>query len=114
MIVCCDGLADLGGPAAGRLLILLDLRGTGDSAPPADESAYRVDRQGARLAALFPRGSVDVQPRAGHFPWPDDAAWFAARVERFLAAGVWGRGPDGVMRRGLVGRWFIKIGGMAD
>ncbi|MFG2990403.1 alpha/beta fold hydrolase [Streptomyces sp. NPDC048257] len=42
----------------------------------------------ARLATLFPRGSVDVQPRAGHFPWLDDAAWFAARVERFLAAGA--------------------------
>lgn len=42
----------------------------------------------ARLAALFPRGSVDVQPRAGHFPWLDDAAWFAARVERFLVAGA--------------------------
>ncbi|PWK66826.1 pimeloyl-ACP methyl ester carboxylesterase [Streptomyces sp. CG 926] len=42
----------------------------------------------ARLAALFPQGSVDVQPRAGHFPWLDDGAWFTARVERFLAAGA--------------------------
>uniref|UniRef100_A0AAU2JKQ3 Alpha/beta hydrolase n=1 Tax=Streptomyces sp. NBC_00049 TaxID=2903617 RepID=A0AAU2JKQ3_9ACTN len=42
----------------------------------------------ARIAALFPQGAVDVQPGAGHFPWLDDAAWFAARVERFLASGV--------------------------
>ncbi|WP_405941081.1 alpha/beta fold hydrolase [Streptomyces sp. NBC_00207] len=42
----------------------------------------------ARLAALFPAGSLDVQSGAGHFPWLDDAAWFAARVERFLASGT--------------------------
>ncbi|MBT2459448.1 alpha/beta fold hydrolase [Streptomyces sp. ISL-86] len=42
----------------------------------------------ARIAELFPRGAVDVQPGAGHFPWLDDAAWFAARLERFLATGA--------------------------
>ncbi|MGW0393689.1 alpha/beta fold hydrolase [Streptomyces sp. NPDC003042] len=42
----------------------------------------------ARIAALFARGAVDVQPAAGHFPWLDDADWFAGRVERFLASGV--------------------------
>ncbi|MFB0631497.1 alpha/beta fold hydrolase [Streptomyces sp. AB3(2024)] len=41
----------------------------------------------ARLAALFPHGAVDVQPGAGHFPWLDDPARFAERVERFLATG---------------------------
>ncbi|MFJ4777822.1 alpha/beta fold hydrolase [Streptomyces sp. NPDC088762] len=40
------------------------------------------------LAALFPRGVVDVQAGAGHFPWLDDPGWFAGRVERFLASGV--------------------------
>ncbi|QES51604.1 alpha/beta hydrolase [Streptomyces venezuelae] len=39
-----------------------------------------------RLAALFPNGTRDTQPGAGHFPWLDDPEWFAARVERFLAA----------------------------
>ncbi|WP_330334871.1 alpha/beta hydrolase [Streptomyces sp. NBC_00536] len=39
----------------------------------------------ARIAALFPYGVHDVQPGAAHFPWLDDAPWFAARVERFLA-----------------------------
>lgn len=40
-------LGDLGGlpTAAGRSLVLLDLRGTGQSETPADPSSYRVDRQ---------------------------------------------------------------------
>ncbi|MFD4247412.1 alpha/beta fold hydrolase [Streptomyces sp. NPDC058525] len=42
----------------------------------------------AGLAALFPRGVVDVQPGAGHFPWLDDGVWFAGRVEGFLADGA--------------------------
>ncbi|MGW6686372.1 alpha/beta fold hydrolase [Streptomyces sp. NPDC054961] len=42
----------------------------------------------ARLAALFPKGVVDVQRDGGHFPWLDDAPWFAARIERFLATGA--------------------------
>ncbi|MET8952780.1 alpha/beta fold hydrolase [Streptomyces sp. NPDC004393] len=35
---------DLGGLAARRRLVLLDLRGTGDSATPADPGTYRCDR----------------------------------------------------------------------
>lgn len=42
----------------------------------------------ARIAELFPRGAVDVQPGGGHFPWLDDEACFAARIEHFLATGV--------------------------
>lgn len=37
-------LGDLGGLAAHRQLVLLDLRGTGDSAVPADPATYRCDR----------------------------------------------------------------------
>ncbi|MGW7524394.1 alpha/beta fold hydrolase [Streptomyces sp. NPDC054783] len=37
-------LGNLGGLAAHRRLALLDLRGTGDSAPPADPATYRCDR----------------------------------------------------------------------
>lgn len=59
-LVCLPGgamrasryLGDLGGLSAGRRLILLDLRGTGDSARPADESTYRVDHQVADVEAL--------------------------------------------------------------
>ncbi|MEU9143319.1 hypothetical protein [Streptomyces sp. NPDC048349] len=42
----------------------------------------------ARLAALFPQGVLEVQPRARHFPWLDDPGWFAGRVERFLSTGA--------------------------
>ncbi len=45
-----------------------------------------------RLAALFPRGVVDVQPRACHFPWLDGPAWFAGRVERLLSGDLAGGG----------------------
>ncbi|MCX4776354.1 alpha/beta fold hydrolase [Streptomyces sp. NBC_01264] len=59
-LVCLPGgamrasayLGDLGGLSAGRRLILLDLRGTGDSAVPADTSTYRVDHQVADVEAL--------------------------------------------------------------
>jgi pimeloyl-ACP methyl ester carboxylesterase len=37
-------LGDLGGLTARRRLILLDLRGTGDSAVPTDRATYRCDR----------------------------------------------------------------------
>jgi pimeloyl-ACP methyl ester carboxylesterase len=40
----CAYLGDLGGLAAHRRLVLLDLRGTGDSAVPADPATYRCDR----------------------------------------------------------------------
>jgi pimeloyl-ACP methyl ester carboxylesterase len=38
-------LDDLGGLSRHRHLVLLDLRGTGDSAMPADPATYRCDRQ---------------------------------------------------------------------
>src|SRR5258708_32970423 len=42
-------LGDLGGLAAHRSLVLLDLRGTGESAVPADPASYRCDRLVGRL-----------------------------------------------------------------
>src|SRR5437764_4527619 len=45
-------LGDLGGLATHRRLVLLDLRGTGDSAVPADPATYRCDRPVADGAAL--------------------------------------------------------------
>jgi pimeloyl-ACP methyl ester carboxylesterase len=38
-----------------------------------------------RAAPLFREASVVVQPGAGHFPWVDDPAAFAAAVNAFLA-----------------------------
>jgi len=45
-------LGDLGGLSKRRQLILLDLRGTGDSAIPADPATYRCDRQVPDVEAL--------------------------------------------------------------
>ncbi|MCQ9130433.1 alpha/beta fold hydrolase [Streptomyces hilarionis] len=45
-------LGDLGGLAGRRRLILLDLRGTGGSARPADPATYRCDRQVDDVEAL--------------------------------------------------------------
>ncbi|MDR6979031.1 pimeloyl-ACP methyl ester carboxylesterase [Streptomyces sp. 3330] len=56
-------LGDLGGLAARRRLILLDLRGTGDSAVPADPATYRCDRQVDDVEALrvrLGRERIDV------------------------------------------------------
>lgn len=45
-------LGDLGGLAARRPLVVLHLRGTGDSERPADPAGYRCDRQVPDLEAL--------------------------------------------------------------
>jgi pimeloyl-ACP methyl ester carboxylesterase len=45
-------LGDLGGLSAHRSLVLLDLRGTGASAIPADPATYRCDRQVDDVEAL--------------------------------------------------------------
>ena len=52
-------LGDLGGLAAYRRLVLLDLRGTGDSATPADPTTYRCDRLVADVEAL--RGHLGLE-----------------------------------------------------
>ncbi|MBH5334179.1 alpha/beta hydrolase [Streptomyces pactum] len=59
-LVCLPGgpmqasayLGDLGGLSAHRRLILLDLRGTGRSAAPADPASWRCDRLVADVEAL--------------------------------------------------------------
>jgi proline iminopeptidase len=43
---------DLGGLSAHRQLVMLDLRGTGDSPYPTDSATYRCDRQVADVEAL--------------------------------------------------------------
>ncbi|MEU9376249.1 alpha/beta hydrolase [Streptomyces sp. NPDC048255] len=73
-------------PAATRTAVarvaceVLVLAGEVDGNPPPALAA--------RIAELFPKGSAEVQPAAGHHPWLDDPAWFAARIERFLATGA--------------------------
>lgn len=56
-------LGDLGGLSAHRSLILLDLRGTGQSAVPADPATYRCDRLVDDVEALrahLGRDRIDV------------------------------------------------------
>lgn len=72
-------LGDLGGLAATRRLILLDGRGTGGSAAPADPSGYRADRLVADVEAL----REHLGPRAidlfAHSAAADVAVLYAAR-----------------------------------
>ncbi|MEW1634050.1 alpha/beta hydrolase [Streptomyces sp. NPDC093801] len=73
-LVCLPGgamrasryLGDLGGLAAGRRLIRLDLRGTGDSAVPTDESTYRADHQVADVEALRLHLGLERMDLLGH------------------------------------------------
>ncbi|QTZ90249.1 alpha/beta fold hydrolase [Streptomyces auratus] len=72
-------LGDLGGLSAHRQLVLLDLRGTGDSGVPADPAGYRCDRQVADVEALrrhLGRDRIDV---LAHSAAGDLALLYAAR-----------------------------------
>ncbi|ORT56816.1 alpha/beta hydrolase [Streptomyces sp. CB03238] len=59
-------LGDLGGLAAHRRLILLDPRGTGDSAEPADPATYRCGRQVADVEALREHLGLERIDLLGH------------------------------------------------
>jgi proline iminopeptidase len=73
-LVCLPGgpmmdaayLQDLGGIDADRQLVLLDLRGTGDSAVPADPASYRCDRQVADVEALRQHLGLERMDLLGH------------------------------------------------
>ncbi|MFI7298445.1 alpha/beta fold hydrolase [Streptomyces sp. NPDC050121] len=83
-------LGDLGGLTAHRRLILLDLRGTGDSAIPADPATYRCDRQVDDVEALrvqLGRERIDV---LAHSAGGSLAMLYAARY------------PDRVSRLALI------------
>ncbi|MFD4625701.1 alpha/beta fold hydrolase [Streptomyces sp. NPDC058475] len=41
-------------------------------------------RSAAEFATLFPHATLVVQPRAGHYPWLDDAEQFVATTAAFL------------------------------
>ncbi|MDJ0346034.1 alpha/beta hydrolase [Streptomyces sp. H10-C2] len=59
-------LGDLGGLSAHRQLVLLDLRGTGDSAVPADPATYRCDRQTGDIEALREHLGLDTFDLLAH------------------------------------------------
>nr|BFD86392.1 alpha/beta hydrolase [Streptomyces sp. Xyl84] len=75
-------LGDLGGLAAHRRLVLLDLRGTGGSAVPADPSTYRCDRQAEDVEALRVHLGLERVDLLGHSAGGSLAALYAARRPR--------------------------------
>ena len=72
-------LGDLGGPSAHRELVLLDLRGTGASAVPADPSSYRCDRQVDDVEALRLHLGLHDVDLAGHSAGAAVAVLYAIR-----------------------------------
>ncbi|MFJ6795186.1 alpha/beta fold hydrolase [Streptomyces sp. NPDC091268] len=72
-------LGDLGGVSKHRRLILLDLRGTGDSAAPADPASYRCDRQVGDVEALRRHLGLDRVDLLAHSAAGDLALLYAAR-----------------------------------
>ncbi|WP_393099734.1 alpha/beta fold hydrolase [Streptomyces sp. LN325] len=71
-------LGDLGGLARHRRLYLLDPRGTGDSAVPADPATYRCDRQVGDVEALRAHLGLDRVDLLAHSAAGDLALLHAA------------------------------------
>jgi pimeloyl-ACP methyl ester carboxylesterase len=86
-VICLPGgpmqssayLGDLGGLAAHRSLILLDLRGTGESAAPQDPTSYRCDRLVDDVEALREHLGRDRIDLLGHSAGAAVALLYAAR-----------------------------------
>lgn len=72
-------LGDLGGLARHRRLVMLDLRGTGDSAVPADPATYRCDRQVADVEAFRAHIGLERVDLLAHSAAGDLALLHAAR-----------------------------------
>lgn len=72
-------LGDLGGLPAHRRLVMLDLRGTGHSATPADPSSYRCDRLVDDVEALREHLGLDQLDLLGHSAGANLAALYATR-----------------------------------
>ncbi|MFG3040876.1 alpha/beta fold hydrolase [Streptomyces sp. NPDC048330] len=71
-------LGDLGGLAAHRTLVLLDPRGTGGSAAPADPGTYRCDRQVGDVEALRVHLGLERMDLLGHSAGGNLATLYAA------------------------------------
>ncbi|MFF5284189.1 alpha/beta fold hydrolase [Streptomyces sp. NPDC013171] len=71
-------LGDLGGLAAHRTLVLLDARGTGASAAPADPGTYRCDRQVGDVEALRAHLGLERIDLLGHSAAGNLAVLYAA------------------------------------
>ncbi|MEU4712150.1 alpha/beta hydrolase [Micromonospora purpureochromogenes] len=89
-MLASEYLGDLGGLSAHRSLIRLDLRGTGESAVPADPATYRCDRLVDDVEALRVHLGRDRIDLLGHSAGGSLAVLYAARH------------PDRVARLALV------------
>lgn len=86
-VVCLAGgpmqdsryLGDLGGLAARHRLVLLDLRGTGASATPADPAGYRCDRLVGDVEALRAHLGLDRMNLLAHSAGANLATLYAVR-----------------------------------
>ncbi|QGN47515.1 alpha/beta fold hydrolase [Micromonospora sp. WMMD558] len=91
-LVCLPGgpsqasryLGDLGGLSAGRTLLLLDSRGTGDSAVPADPSSYRCDRVVEDVEAFRAHLGLDRMDLLAHSAGASVAHLYATRFAHRL------------------------------
>jgi pimeloyl-ACP methyl ester carboxylesterase len=89
-LVCIPGgpmrasayLGDLGGLAGSRQLIMLDLRGTGQSAIPADRESYRSDRLVDDISALQDHLGADRFDLLGHSAGANTAVQYAVGHQR--------------------------------
>lgn len=72
-------LGDLGGLSAHGQMVLLDLRGTGSSAIPADPASYRCDRQVDDVEALRLHLGLDEVDLVGHSAGAAIAVLYAIR-----------------------------------
>jgi pimeloyl-ACP methyl ester carboxylesterase len=72
-------LDGVGGLSAHRALVTLDLRGTGDSAAPADPATYRCDRQVDDVEALRAHLGLESIDLLGHSAGGALAILYAAR-----------------------------------
>jgi pimeloyl-ACP methyl ester carboxylesterase len=72
-------LGELGGLSARRTLVRLDLRGTGDSATPADPATYRCDRQVDDVEALREQLGLERIDLLGHSAGGALAVLYASR-----------------------------------
>lgn len=105
-VVCLPGgpmqasayLGDLGGLSAHRQLVMLDLRGTGESAEPEDHSSYRCDRLVDDVEALREHLGLDRMDLLAHSAGAN------------LAALYLGRYPERVGKLALITPSVIAVG----
>jgi pimeloyl-ACP methyl ester carboxylesterase len=134
-LVCIPGgpmrasayLGDLGGLAGHCQLIMLDLRGTGQSDIPADPGSYRSDRLVDDISALQDHLGLDRFDLLGHSAGANTAVQYALGHQRqvnklvLIAPGMRmvGLEPDGETRREIVQLrqdepWFTEAAASFD